>query len=162
MTSLTHLETFLKFLQGCTIPIVMISGVGLILLTITNRMGRVVDRIRFLVADLQKIEEAKIIDRGIKIEEIRIFYRRAEILKNSIAWILISMISSCLMIPAIFIMSVGNLDLRFLGYLFLIGSVTGMFIGFKYFFKDITMSLAAIKMETASIYDLHHDDDKHN
>ena len=35
---------FIKFLQACITPVTLISGVGLLLLTVTNRMGRVVDR----------------------------------------------------------------------------------------------------------------------
>jgi hypothetical protein len=40
---------FIKFLQACITPVAMISGVGLLLLTITNRLARTVDRTRHLV-----------------------------------------------------------------------------------------------------------------
>jgi hypothetical protein len=132
----------------------MISGVGLLLLTITNRMGRVVDRIRHLVSEIEKIPQDGVVLRAIKIEEIEIFYRRAKLLRNSVAWIMVGMISSCLLIPLLFIMSLGNIDLRTFGYAFFLIATAAMLTAFVYFFKDVLLSLHAIKLETSSVYTL--------
>ena len=62
------LTIFIKFLQACITPVAMISGVGLLLLTITNRMARVVDRIR----QLTKEADNTLGNKSTKIDEINI------------------------------------------------------------------------------------------
>ncbi|MFN8211574.1 MAG: DUF2721 domain-containing protein [Bacteroidales bacterium] len=91
------LANFTKFLQACITPVALISGVGLLLLTITNRLGRVVDRVRHLVAELDQPSARR---EKIKKNEIKILLDRGRLLRNSIAWMLAGMISSCLIIAS--------------------------------------------------------------
>jgi hypothetical protein len=144
MDSLTE---FIKFLQGCITPVAMISGVGLLLLTITNRMARVVDRIRQLVHEIEKIDDSRVSLKKTKTDEISIFYKRSKLLRNSIASIMVGMISSCLIIPLLFIMTFTSMDLRMVGYVFFFISITSMLLSFVYFFRDVLISLHAIKLE---------------
>ena len=138
------LTNFTEFLKACITPVALISGVGLLLLTITNRVGRVVDRIRHLVAELDHpgVKRDKI-----KIDEIQILAKRGKILKDSIAWLLVGMISSCLIIPLLLIMSLFDLNLKMIGYLLFIASIFSMFISLIYFFRDVLLSLNAIRIE---------------
>ena len=53
--SLTELVPILQLAIG---PVILISGVGMLLLTFTNRFGRVVDRTRGLVRELTAGPEA--------------------------------------------------------------------------------------------------------
>jgi hypothetical protein len=140
------LSNFTKFLQACITPVAMISGVGLLLLTITNRLGRVVDRIRHLVTELDHPDVKR--DK-IKVNEIQILSQRGNILKNSIAWMLVGMISSCLIIPLLFIMSLSEAKLILIGHLLFVISMISMFISLVYFFKDVLLSLNAIKLEAS-------------
>lgn len=138
--------TFIKFLQACITPVAMISGVGLLLLTITNRLGRVVDRTRHLVAELDRPDVKR---ERLKLNQIQIFLKRGKLLKNSIAWLMIGMIASCLIIPLLFIMSLIGTDLKIIGYLLFIISICSMLTSFSYFFKDVLLSLNAIKLEAS-------------
>jgi hypothetical protein len=140
------LTNFTKFLQACITPVALISGVGLLLLTITNRMGRVVDRIRHLVTEL---DNPGVKRENIKKNEIRILADRGRILKNSIAWLLVGMISSCLIIPLLLIMSLFGTDLKLLGQALFIISILSLFVSLIYFFKDVQVSLNAIKLEAS-------------
>jgi hypothetical protein len=136
----------IKFLQACITPVAMISGVGLLLLTITNRFGRVVDRTRQLVAelDIPNVRRGKI-----KVNQIQVFLKRGKLLKNSIAWLMIGMIASCLIIPLLFIMSLIGSDLKIIGYLLFVISIFSMLVSFLYFFKDVLLSLNAINLEAS-------------
>jgi len=136
---------FIKFLQACITPVAMISGVGLLLLTITNRMGRVVDRIR------QLVKEYDALGGNLKREQINIFYKRSKILRNSIAWIMVGMISSCMIIPLLFVMSFFPIDLRIAGYILFLVAIISMLTSFVYFFRDVLLSLRAIKLEIKHI-----------
>jgi hypothetical protein len=140
------LTNFTKFMQACITPVALISGVGLLLLTITNRIGRVVDRIRHLVTELDHPDVKR--DK-IKVNEIQILSRRGRILKNSIAWLLIGMISSCLIIPLLLIMNLFETNLKLIGYLLFVISILSMFVSLLYFFKDVLLSMNAISMEAS-------------
>jgi hypothetical protein len=145
------LTTFTKFLQACITPVALISGVGLLLLTITNRIGRVVDRIRFLVGEL---DNPNVKRENIKKNQIKILLRRGRLLKNSIAWILIGMISSCLIIPLLLVMSLLGTDLKLIGHLLFVVSILSMLVSFLYFFKDVQLSLNAIRLEASEYKEL--------
>ena len=53
MTSLT-LQQLIPVIQTAVGPVILISGVGLLLLSITNRFGRIVDRSRLLARELPR------------------------------------------------------------------------------------------------------------
>jgi len=97
---------FMEFLKACITPVALISGVGLILLTVANRLGRVIDRIRILVNEIDRDDVKR---RDEKVREIRILFLRGRYLRSSIALIMVSVIASCLMIPVLFVMVLSTL-----------------------------------------------------
>jgi len=141
---MTNTEDFIQLLQACITPVALISGVGLLLLTITNRLGRTIDRMRQIVNELDK-ENVK--RKEEKENEIRILFRRSRYLRNSIASIVISAMSSSLMIPVLFFMNQMGLDLAIFGELLFIISILSILVSCAYFFFDILLSLQALKLE---------------
>jgi hypothetical protein len=137
-------QQFVRFLQSCITPVALISGVGLLLLTITNRLGRTVDRTRQLVTELDKKNTSR---RSKKENEIKILYKRSRFLRNSIGAMVVSVISSSLIIPVLFFMNLFNIDLRLTGYLLFVISILSILISSVYFFMDVILSLHAIKLE---------------
>ncbi|MCB0732660.1 MAG: DUF2721 domain-containing protein, partial [Ignavibacteriae bacterium] len=47
-------KSLVEFFQSSISPLVLISGVGLILLSLTNRLARTIDRSRGLVSEIEK------------------------------------------------------------------------------------------------------------
>jgi hypothetical protein len=135
---------FLHFLQSCLTPVALISGVGLLLLTITNRLGRTIDRIRHLVNELDNTNTLR---RNEKQDEIKILFKRGRYLQNSIIYIVISIISSGFLIPVIFTMHLFGFDLYNLGYILFFISILAILISSVYFFLDIILTLHALKLE---------------
>ncbi len=137
-------QQYVQFLQSCITPVALISGVGLLLLTLTNRLGRTIDRTRELVAELDK----GVSDReSVKKNEIIILYQRSRVLRTSIGAMVVSVISSMLIIPVLFFMILLELDLRMAGYFLFVLSILSILISALYFFKDIILSLKALKLE---------------
>lgn len=137
-------RNFVTFLQSCITPVALISGVGLLLLTFTNRLGRTIDRTRQLITEL---DQPVVSNRpGIE-NQIRILYQRSKLLRNCIGTMLIGVICSSLIIPVLFIMILFNVDLRVIGYLLFIISIILILISTIYFFKDVMVSLHALKLE---------------
>jgi hypothetical protein len=139
---MNYTQLFIQFLQACITPVALISGVGLLLLTITNRLGRTIDRTRQLVRELAEGRQNRE-----KENEIRILYRRSRFLRISIGAMVVSVISSSLIIPLLFFMTLWGHDLRIIGYVLFIVSILAILISCLYFFRDVILSLHALKLE---------------
>ena len=137
---------FIQFLQACITPVALISGVGLLLLTITNRLGRTIDRTRHIVSELHN---GSMKNREEKETEIRILYKRSRILRNSIAAMVISVISSSLIIPNLFFMTLMEINLKIIGYPLFVISILSILVSSVYLFIDVRLSLHALKLEAA-------------
>ena len=135
---------FIEFLKACITPVALISGVGLLLLTITNRLGRTIDRTRILVAELDKENVQR---KENKINEVKILHRRSEYLRMSIGAITVSVITSSLIIPLLFFMMLFSLDWKAYGYILFILSIFSILVSAVYFFMDVVLSLEAIHLE---------------
>ncbi len=141
---MNYTQNFIQFLQACITPVALISGVGLLLLTITNRLGRTIDRTRQLVRELDDIHTNH---KPEKKYEIKILYRRSRYLRISIGAMVVSVISSSLIIPVLFFMTLWGHDLRILGYILFILSILSILLSSLYFFRDVILSLHALELE---------------
>jgi hypothetical protein len=141
---MNYTQHFIQFLQACITPVALISGVGLLLLTITNRLGRTIDRTRQLVRELDDIQTSH---QQEKEYEIKILYQRSRYLRISIGAMVVSVISSSLIIPVLFFMTLWGHDLRILGYILFILSILSILLSSLYFFRDVILSLHALKLE---------------
>jgi hypothetical protein len=74
-------------LQTAIGPVILISGVALLLLTMTNRLGRAIDRARLIGAGLAEAEPPA---RTALEAQLRILWRRARLIRSAIALATIS------------------------------------------------------------------------
>ena len=79
----TSPEQLIRILSASIAPVIVISGVGLLLLSMTNRYSRVIDLARDLLKDLESIMDHSS-RREKLVEQVRIIYRRARILRRAI------------------------------------------------------------------------------
>jgi hypothetical protein len=139
-----HAESFVRFMSASISPIVLISGVGLILLSLTNRLGRTIDRARAIVAE---ISSGAVKDEKKKRIQLRIIYRRSRILRSSIVAIAFSILTSSLIVPVILVMEFFNVNLKVLGIFFFMLSVTGVIVSAIFFLVDVVLTLNALNYE---------------
>jgi len=82
MLNITDINTVVGALQASIAPVTLISGIGFLALVMSGRYGRVIDRIRVLLRQIHVLpnehEERKTL-----VDEIRILYRRANLLRIS-------------------------------------------------------------------------------
>jgi len=129
-------------------PVILISGVGLLLLSFTNRLGRLIDRSRLL--HREQLSGPAPERQGLLREQIGLIDRRAGILRQAIGLagltvLLVSVLILVLFIAALFQLELGVVIvcLFALAVLALIGSMIG-------FLREITLSLEAVRLETQS------------
>jgi hypothetical protein len=137
-------KPLVDFFQSTISPLVLISGVGLILLSLTNRLARTIDRPRGVVAE---IRDSSSNDINNKKTQLRILVRRSYILKYSITSISFSILSSSLIIPVLLIMYIFHYDLTSLGKLLFLLSIIGIILSAIFLFIDVSLTLKALEFE---------------
>ena len=138
--SLTNLIPTLQLAIG---PAILISGVGLILLSMTNRFGRVIDRSRQLTHDLRVASDA---ERKTILAEVRVLWLRARIVRAGIALAVLSALLAALLIICLFMGTLLMLDAAVPAGLFVM-CVLCLIGAMLIFFWDINLSLKALELE---------------
>ncbi|MGD0781887.1 MAG: DUF2721 domain-containing protein [Candidatus Aminicenantales bacterium] len=139
--SLTEL---IPILQSAIGPVILISGVGLLLLSMTNRFGRVVDRARILAGSIATAEDAQ--RRALR-AQLAVMERRAEVIRRAIMLAAVSVLMAALLIITIFIAALFRLNLGAPAALIFIVCLGALIAGLVEFLRDLNMSLHALKME---------------
>jgi len=133
-------------LQLATGPVILISGVGLLLLSFTNRLGRLIDRSRLL--HRERLSGPNPAQKVLLVAQIDLIDRRAGILRRAITLagvtvLLVSVLILVLFLAALFHQELGAVIIALfsLALLALIGAMLG-------FLREITLSLEAVRLET--------------
>ncbi len=78
-------SSVVQILTGSIAPVIVISGVGLVLLSISNRYGRALDRARALLKQIEQGDAANA--SAIRLDEqLHRTYRRAKLLRSSMMY----------------------------------------------------------------------------
>lgn len=137
-------KSLTDFFQSTISPLVLISGVGLILLSLTNRLARTIDRSRGIVAE---IENPNAENKKNKKRQLRILVKRSYILKYSITSISFSILSSSLIIPILLVMYLFQIDLAIIGKMFFLLSIIGIILSAIFLVIDVSLTLKALEFE---------------
>jgi hypothetical protein len=139
--SLTDLITTLQLSIG---PVILISGVGLILLSMTNRLGRVIDRARLLSRELNGASDD---DRKRLLAELRILSSRAKLSRTGIAMAVFSVLLASLLIIFLFMGALLKISISgFIVTLFILCMIS-LVASLLLFLYDINLSLKALWFE---------------
>ena len=126
---------------------ILISGLGLLFLTMTNRLGRVIDRSRSLLDNLESYPESYIIKIN---QEVAILWKRARYIRTSILLACMTCIGASWLIIMLFLSALVNLDLPMLLSGIFIFSMLCLSCSLLFFFIDVNMTLSAFKIEMES------------
>lgn len=134
----------LPIIQTAITPVILLSGVGALMITLTNRMARIVDRTRILAGQAQQAAEGA---RAHIDEQLAIMWRRAKLLRLAVTFAGLSMLLSCVLVMVIFVDAF--LERRFGFEMVLIFgiSVISLILSLVTFLRDIWMSLWALRIE---------------
>jgi hypothetical protein len=124
--------------------VILISGIGLLLLTMTNRLGRAIDRARILVGNLQNTTEAK---EEKTVAQLRILWGRARMIRLAIALASFSALTAAILIIVLFstaLWQIGSAGVIVALFMVCMVSLIGSLV---IFIRDINQSLAALKLE---------------
>lgn len=147
------LNDLIPILQVSIGPVILISGVGLLLLTMTNRFGRIIDRSRQFCDRLITGNDSDQHKKSIE-NQLKVLLRRANIVRTAIALAGLSAFLAALLIIVLFLNSL--LQLGFILFISILFSICMLcLIGSLIFFiADINISLTVIKLEVAELDDI--------
>ncbi len=137
-----------QILTASIAPVIVISGVGLLLLSISNRYGRAIDRARLLARDLEESDPESARRRHLS-EQLRHTNDRAHILKRSMLYASISIFFVSLTILSLFAEQLLQLQRDFIALPFFALCLISLVVSMYYSIRDITMSLAALELEVS-------------
>lgn len=148
---MTHLEGLIPTLQVAIGPVILISGIGLLLLSMTNRLGRTVDRSRDLARECRGAKEA---DRMRAAGQLTVLMRRARIMRSAIAGASFSVLCAALLIIVLFVGALLHIEATavLVATLF-IACMTSLIASLLLFMSDVNLSLRALKLEIDATID---------
>jgi hypothetical protein len=139
-----RLSELLTILQMAIGPVILISGVGLLLLSMTNRFGRVIDRSRQLadvLRDAPQQQDSRVL------AQLQILGRRAGLLRFAISLATLSVLQAAILVICLFITALLRLDVVMLIATVFIFCMLSLIISLILFLQDINLSLAALKLD---------------
>ena len=140
----TPIAELSRILPASIAPVIVISGVGLVLLSMTNRYSHVIDRARELIKELDTQDDQH---RKLLVDQVHIIYRRARVLRLAIMLSSASILFVALTVLALF---AGQLIGARVDYVSVpcFGLCLLALLGSLFFFiRDVTISLWALELE---------------
>jgi hypothetical protein len=138
------IKELIPVLQTAIGPVILISGVGLLLLSMTNRLSRVIERARNLLSFSETVDGAI---KTRTLAQIDILWGQARMIRQSILFASLSVLSAALLIIVLFITVLfGWEDVWLLSAIF-ITCMCSLIASILAFMTDINRSLSAFRME---------------
>jgi hypothetical protein len=124
-------------------PVILISGVGLLILSMTNRLGRVIDRTRALC---DRKEEEGCTD-GVITDQLTILMRRARLIRLSIILVSMSALAAAVLIIVLFLTAYLKIDNAALITTLFLGGLICLILSLIVFIFDMNLSLSALNVQ---------------
>ena len=141
-----HTIYVVQILTASIAPVIVISGVCLLLLSITNRYGRVIDRARLLARELSDSDPESARRRQLS-DQLRLTNERAHILRSSMLYASTSIFFVSLTVLSLFAEELLSLQKDFIALPFFTLCLLSLVVSMYYSIRDITVSLAALELE---------------
>lgn len=143
-----NLHELIPVLQVAIGPVILISGVGLLLLSMTNRFGRVIDRSRDLAIDVRSAPDA---DRARLRAQLAILATRADRLRQAIALAILSLLFAAVLVIVLFVAALQRWEWGTPVALIFIGCMGTLIASLVAFLLDINLSLVAVRLEVRAV-----------
>jgi len=145
--SATSLPQLIPILQVAIGPVILVSGGALLLLSMTNRLGRIIDRSRELTRTLRIDGEA---DREQTVAQLGILTRRARIVRDAIFLAAHSVLLAAVLVIAIFLAALLRLETALPIIVLFIACMLCLILSLLLFIRDVNLSLRALRLDVGS------------
>ncbi|MBX7121890.1 MAG: DUF2721 domain-containing protein [Opitutaceae bacterium] len=139
-----QLSDLVSILQAAVSPVVLISGVGLLVLSMTNRLARVVDRSRQLGAARRGNSGG---ERTTVDAQLSILIRRARLLRRAIRSSTWCVLMAAVLVIELFLSAFLRFDGTLISALLFVSCLVFLIVALVSFLQDINLSLVALDLE---------------
>lgn len=143
---------FIRILDLAVGPAILVSGIGLLLLSLTNRFARIIDRARILIVPTTAAD-------GIRSErvsaQLRILARRARALRTAITLAVVSLLFTVLLVMGLFAASAYRIESQPAGIALascFTASMVALVAALVFFLYELNLSLRALWLELGTDY----------
>ena len=140
------LQELLPILQMAIGPVILISGIGVLLLSMTNLFGRVTDRSRQLLLELSSAEDA---EQELILAQVQSLARRALLVKRAINLVALSVLFAAILVITLFLAAIFRWEAGMVLIFLFICCLTALIAALVAFLLDINLSLTALRLELA-------------
>jgi hypothetical protein len=128
-------------------PVILISGIGLLLLSMTNRFGRVIDRTRQMAEAARHTSSP---NQGRFQSQIQMLRRRANLLRLAIIFAVTSVLLAALLVITVFVTALLQSDAALHIVILFLACMPLLILSLVTFILDLNLSLEAMHLDTAS------------
>lgn len=139
------LPTLIPILQLAVGPVILISGIGLLLVMLTNRFGRIVDRARLLTRELLGQPHHPLATEIAA--QVTILHRRSGILRFAILGASVAALLVALLILLLFVATLLNWEAGVAVIVLFSASLVALISAIAAFIHDMNLALVAIRTE---------------
>ncbi len=145
-----NIADLISTLQVAIGPVVLVSGVGLLILSLTNRLGRVVDRGRILSSEIRELTDPDDHRRSTIAKQLEILSQRAHKLQHSIFLAVLSLLFSAILVILLFFTATLKIDTVWPILLLFGGALGSLIASLIIFLRELRQSLIAFDLEIKS------------
>jgi hypothetical protein len=142
-----QLTNLIPVLQIAIGPVILISGVGLLIGAMNNRLGRIIDRSRILLEARSRTSDDT--QRARQRQQLTILWRRAQILRTAITFAAVCVLLVAILIIVLFISAVMHWEVAIVLIALFIACLASLIASLMFFIRDVNLSLHALEMEMA-------------
>jgi len=138
-------DHLIPILQVSIGPVILISGIGLLILSMTNRFSRIIERSRQLTRELRLPGAAA--HRGAIEGQLVVLVRQARLVRSAIFLAVISVLLASILIILLFLTALVGFNGATLIILLFFACMASLIASLILYLVDINASLTAVKLE---------------
>lgn len=131
-------------LQLAVSPAIIISACGLLILSMSNRLGRAIDRARTLSRERASGSDSR--KRNIDLQ-MKILIHRCWLIRSAILFCTICILMTAILILALFILTSAEVDAGLIVAVIFCGSIVSLAVALAFFTRDVFLALRAMETE---------------
>ena len=136
----TALGDIAHVIQLAIAPVFLLNAVGALLVVLTNRLGRSVDRRRILAATVHQLQEPFLSD---AIEEIGLIAQRVNLIYTAIVLAVICALFVCLLIAVAFVDAIVETDLAWMVATMFVIAMLALVCSLGAFLREIFLAVTS-------------------
>jgi hypothetical protein len=130
-------------IQLAVAPVFLLTGVSGLLMVLTNRLARIIDRARVLEDRLLKMPQG---NHGSLDDELRLLSRRSRLINRAVSLCTVCALLICAVIVALFVGAFLSTDVSlFIGLIFT-GSMVALFVALVTFLQEISLATRNLRI----------------